>query len=31
MTFTEAKQEFDTIYENTSEFNCFIQELLTFC
>ena len=30
MTFTEAKQEFDNKYENTVEFNCFLQEHLTF-
>ncbi len=30
MTFTEAKQEFDNKYENTVEFDCFIQEHLTF-
>ncbi|RTY89310.1 SAM-dependent methyltransferase [Flavobacterium sp. RSP46] len=30
MTFTEAKQEFDTKYENVAEFECFIQEHLTF-
>lgn len=30
MTFTEAKQEFDSKYENVTEFNCFIQEHLTF-
>lgn len=30
MTFTEAKQEFDNKYENTLEFDCFIQEHLTF-
>lgn len=30
MTFTEAKQEFDRKYENVAEFDCFIQEHLTF-
>jgi type I restriction enzyme M protein len=30
MTFTEAKQEFDNKYENISDFECFIQEHLTF-
>lgn len=30
MTFTEAKQEFDNKYKNTVEFNCFLQEHLTF-
>lgn len=30
MTFTEAKQEFDSKYENITEFDCFIQEHLTF-
>lgn len=30
MTFTEAKQEFDNKYENVTEFDCFIQEHLTF-
>ena len=30
MTFTEAKQEFDSKYENVTEFDCFIQEHLTF-
>jgi type I restriction enzyme M protein len=30
MTFTEAKQEFDSKYENVAEFDCFIQEHLTF-
>ena len=30
MTFTEAKQEFDNKYENIAEFDCFIQEHLTF-
>ena len=30
MTFTEAKQEFDNKYENVAEFDCFIQEHLTF-
>jgi len=30
MTFTEAKQEFDRKYENVTEFDCFIQEHLTF-
>jgi len=30
MTFTQAKQEFDSKYENVAEFDCFIQEHLTF-
>lgn len=30
MTFTEAKIEFDKKYENSVEFECFIQEHLTF-
>ena len=30
MTFTEAKQEFDKKYETVAEFDCFIQEHLTF-
>ncbi|KFF07956.1 HsdM family class I SAM-dependent methyltransferase [Chryseobacterium luteum] len=30
MTFTEAKQDFDHKYENVVEFDCFIQEHLTF-
>jgi len=30
MTFTEAKQDFDSKYENLVEFDCFIQEHLTF-
>lgn len=30
MTFSEAKQKFDNKYENTLEFDCFIQEHLTF-
>lgn len=30
MNFTEAKQEFDEKYENIVEFDCFIQEHLTF-
>ncbi|MDI9356845.1 MAG: N-6 DNA methylase, partial [Chitinophagaceae bacterium] len=30
MTFTEAKQEFDSKYESVVEFDCFIPEHLTF-
>ncbi|RXM40850.1 SAM-dependent methyltransferase [Chryseobacterium sp. CH21] len=30
MTFTEAKQDFDNKYENTAEFECFIQAHLSF-
>ncbi len=30
MTFTEAKQQFDSLYENAIDFQCFIQEHLTF-
>jgi type I restriction enzyme M protein len=30
MTFTEAKQDFDSKYENVADYDCFIQEHLTF-
>ena len=30
MTFAEAKEKFDAQYGNVSEFNCFIQDHLTF-
>jgi type I restriction enzyme M protein len=30
MTFTEAKQEFDSKYGNVTEFDCFVQEHLAF-